>query len=46
MSVSDGFILFCIQSQKLLKDLGVDIVGESTKLGRGSSVKFSGTAEE
>jgi len=33
-------------SQKLLKDLGVDIVGESTKLGRGSSVKFSGTAEE
>lgn len=29
------------QVQKILKDLGVENLGESTKLGRGSSVKFS-----
>jgi len=33
------------QSQKILKDLGVDIVGESSKLPRGTSVKFAGADE-
>ena len=34
------------QSQKILKDLGVDIVGESSKLPRGTSVKFATGADE
>ena len=37
-------ILYCyvpiFQSQKILKDMGVDVTTESTKLGRGTSVKF------